>query len=123
MISSDYFGSIVVPRDIESAAAETVAHWMPFYLRELERQKGIPENSLPAIRSYRFSRDFGDAQWPEDQLPCIIFVTPGMVGLPRKDGSGSYRTTWALGVATVVSGRDEASTRQLTGLYTGAVRA
>lgn len=115
------FGRIVTRTELENAAKVTVQTWISTYLAEVERQHGIVAGRYERPRGYSTTNDFD--RWEEDQLPCIIIVSPGMSSTPVKRGDGNYNTWWALGVGVVCSGDTEHDTRAMVDIYTAAIRA
>lgn len=107
--------------EVERAALATLRKWLPTYLAEIERQTDRVAGSLPLVRSWTTVNEF--SAWPEDQLPCVLLVSTGLASEPAKDGAGTYRASWALGVAVVVSAAKAAQTMELARIYTAAIRA
>jgi hypothetical protein len=114
-------GPLVSGRDVELAAMALLKRWSGTYLAEAERQRGYAPASLPRIRGWATAHDF--EKWPEDQLPCVLLVSPGLAEAPEPAGTGVYRVHFALGVATIVSARTMDETAALAKLYCAAIRA
>lgn len=114
-------GPIVTGRDVERAALALLKRWSGTYLAECERQRGRPLGSLPRIRTYTTASEF--EKWPEDQLPTLLLISPGLVEQPLPDGAGVYRAKFALGVAVVVSAATMNDTAELAKLYCAAMRS
>lgn len=69
------FGPLNAAIDIEKAALKTLEEWMPSYLAEIERQKGLTNKALgrpPAPESYHGGLDFLSVK--DDQLPEVIVI-------------------------------------------------
>jgi hypothetical protein len=81
-------GPIVSGHDVEQATLAVLRRWMPTYLAEAERQTGRVVGSLPVIRGWTVATTFD--KWPEDQLPAIVLISPGLASPPDADGSGEY---------------------------------
>lgn len=113
------FGNLLTGRDVEQDVLEHLQTWMGTYLAEVERQSGLAP--LPPVRSWTSHNEFD--KWPEEQIPCVLIVSPGLAGAPVKDGDGTYRASWSLGVAVIVSGASRDDTNHLAKLYSAAVRA
>jgi hypothetical protein len=113
-------GPIVAASDVERAALATIKKWVSTYLGEAEGQHDRARGSLPRPRSYTTTNSFD--KWPEDQLPCVLLVCPGLVEQPRAEGNGHYHAVFAVGVAVIVSAKTEAATEELAKLYVSAVR-
>jgi hypothetical protein len=118
------FGSLIGPivsaSDVERAALDTIVKWASTYLGEAEDQHNRERGSLPRPRSFTTTNSFD--KWPEDQLPCVLLVCPGLVEQPMAQGNGMYRATFAVGVAVIVSARTETETEALAKLYVAAIR-
>lgn len=116
------YGQIIGGSHVEAAAQETLQLWYPAYLAEVERQNGRTPGGLPQIRSWTNVADF--SRWPEDALPCMVLICPGTADTPTQDGGdGTYRATWALRAAVIVSADTEEHTRDLAKLYVDATKA
>jgi hypothetical protein len=119
-----YFGSAIGPIvsafDVEAAALATLKKWSSHYLAECEAQHGRVRGSLPRVRSYTTANSFD--KWPEDQLPCVLLVSPGTAQPPEVEGNGRYRAFFSLGIAAIVSTRDMVETEEVAKLYVAALR-
>ena len=95
------FGRIVTRRDIELALCAFLRNWIPTYVAEIERQAGLPAQTIPLppdpALSYRGGLDFNT--WQQTWAPVfIVTVTPQ--GAPeRKMAAGVYCQTFLIGVA------------------------
>jgi hypothetical protein len=118
---SQSIGAIVTGRDVELAALTFLKRWAGTYLAECERQRAMTPGALPRIRSWTTAPDF--ETWPEDQLPCVLLVSPGLADAPLPDGAGVYRAKFTLGVAVIVSTARMDETARLAKLYVAAMRA
>lgn len=119
MVDSVY-GRIVTGTDIELAVEGTLKTFLPDYLSEVADQHGLGRNYLLMPASWNLSNEVDN--WPEDQLPACIVVSPGLVDDPIREG-GKFDATWGVSVAWVVSSQDRRSTRELLQLYLGATRS
>lgn len=113
-------GRIVSGRDVELAALATLKAWSSTYLAEAERQTGREVGSLPRVRTWTTSPDF--EKWPEDQLPCVLLISPGLVDPPDADGAGKYRARFSLGIANIASTATADETADVAKLYCAAHR-
>lgn len=118
---SQAIGSVVTGRDVELAVLAFLKRWAGTYLAECERQRGYVPGSLPRIRTWTTANEF--ETWPEDQLPCCLLVSPGLIEAPLADGAGVYRAKFSLGLAVIVSARTMDETAALAKLYCAAFRA
>lgn len=113
-------GPIITGRDVELAALAVLKRWGSTYLAEAERQSGRTEGTLPRIRAYTTAPDF--EKWPEDQLPCVLLIAPGLADPPNASGTGAYRARWSLGIAAIVSTARADDTAELGKLYVATLR-
>ena len=119
--SLDIFLDIKDGAQLEEAIIAHISAWLPVYLREIEIQRGWPDDKrLPNARSYTvFSRlDHFD----EQQLPAVVVSSPGLAGAPKMEGTGAYTAIWNVNIAVIVSAMDQASTNTLAKIYAAAVR-
>lgn len=114
-------GPIVTGRDVEVAAIRVLKRWSGTYLAECERQRDYEPGSLPRIRAWTASPTLD--KWPEDQLPVVIVISPGLIDGPSPDGRGLYRARFSLGIAPVTSAAGLERTAELAKLYTAALRS
>jgi hypothetical protein len=115
---------------IQRATTAHVRRGVPDYWRVAARQEGVQADGATALevgtlqlpRSWRRTQGELD-RWPEDQLPALIFGSPGLSdeGV-RRDGEGKHEGTWVFSWTAVVSGRDDDVTGWLVGIYTLALR-
>lgn len=114
------FGPFLTGADVERAALATLKLWEPEYLAWAERETGREPRSLPRVRSWVTST--GIDRWPEQQLPSVLLLSTGIADEPARDGRGSYRAKFSLGLAVVVSARDRAATEELARVYAATFR-
>lgn len=118
MTAGTVYGQIINAPQVEKAVVAHLQLWMPDYLAEVARQTGM-DATPPAPRTWTRKSSFDKLE--EDQLPLITVVSPGTPERPQRDYDGLYRVTWEIRVGCIVSARDEASTRDLAGVYGAAV--
>lgn len=121
MTPDTIFKPIITRQEVELRVTNTLKDWIDTYLAEVERQNGLDVRQLPRPRSYSRRNEFD--HWPEEQIPAVIVVSPGLVGRPVANGSGEFRGQWGVGVAVIAEGQDVNNTRDLVGYYTAAIRA
>lgn len=114
------FGPLVTGASVERWAMDTLKLWTPEYLAWIERTTGRVPRSLPVPRSWVHAT--GADRWAEESLPSVLLVSTGLADPPMREGKGSYRAKYDLGVAVVVSAKDQAQTDELAKLYTTAFR-
>jgi hypothetical protein len=117
------FGTIVSDDQVEEAVIVTLQKWIPTYLSEVERQRGIDAGYYrrPESGSYYARTDFD--KWPEEMLPAIIVIAPGIEDDPSKAGDGVYRGLFPIAVTCVVSSTNQIETRRYAQRLGAAIRA
>jgi hypothetical protein len=113
------FGALFGGDQIDAALIDVLETWMPTYLKEIARQRKL-KVQFDRPRSIVAVAEFD--RWPEEQLPSIVIVNPGMTGMPLKDGGGTYRASWAVDICISVSAATQADTRRNAQLYIAAAR-
>lgn len=93
--------------------------WMTAYIAEIERQLGLDPKTIPVIKSYVTANEF--RKWPEEQTPAILVVSPGLTDPPKKEGDGTYRGSFSLGVAAIAKGRTKQETQRTAKVYGAAI--
>jgi len=114
------FGSSVGGHDLEGWAIDLCREWISTFMSELERRNGLTERTLSRPRSYVVAPSF-DA-FAEEQLPRLLFISPGIAQAPVKRGDGTYDAYWLLGVGAHYSASTEEDARFGARLLTQAVR-
>jgi hypothetical protein len=122
MSVSNVFGTIHTDDEVEDAVIATLRKWLPTYMSEVERQLGLDEGyyARPAASSFTARSDF--EKWPEEMLPLVVVIAPGIEEDPVKDGDGVYRGGFQIGVANICSSTDQVSTRRYTYRMGAAIR-
>jgi hypothetical protein len=120
MTSTNVFGPSVSGATVERRIAEFVEPFLNDYIAEAERIDGWAtgeiERPLSVVPASNLDR------WPEDQLPVLVVVSPGITGTPERRGDGSYRAVFGVQFAPVVSADTEANTRRLAQAHALAMR-
>lgn len=118
---ADAFKNILTGSEVEQWVIDIIKKWAKTYIDELQFQIGWAGAEIPVPRSYTTRtrvRHFED-----DQLPQCIVVSPGVAAPPVREGDGTYRADFAVGVSMVVSAKDEPSTKALARFYAAVTRA
>lgn len=115
------FGRIVSDDTVEDAVIATLRKWLPTMLSEVERQRNLQQGYHERPQDYTSRTEFD--KWPEEQLPLVIVVCPGISDDPVKEGRGIYRAKYDVGIVVVVSSIDKDSTRRIAQRMGAAVRA
>lgn len=112
-------GTLTHPAMLERWMMALLNGQMPAYLAEVAAQNDING----AIRQPRTIKAAGGLEkWPEDQLPALIVVSPGLRQEPTGPKDGWIAATWILSVAAVVSAATQIDARYLASLYGAAIR-
>lgn len=104
---------------LQGADALTGGSWLSTAIGEIERAEGLPPNSVQRPRGVVTSSDF--EKWPEDQLPVILVISPGLVRPPERKGRGGLTLTWGVGLAGLVGDTTPESSRRLGQVYAAAI--
>lgn len=116
-----YLGPVLLVDEIEAAMTAHFRAWEETYLSEVERVKDESPRALPQIASFQTRNEFD--KFPEDQLPALVVVSPGIVeGSIEREADGSYSALWDVGIAVVSSGQDERTTQSVRAMYGAAIR-
>lgn len=120
LVPDTIFDRVVSGADVESWVWYTLKRWFSTYLATVERQHSITAGTFARPRSFTTAPSLDD--WPEDQLPNLLVISPGMSEVPQRHGDGVYKARWNVTVACVVSARSEEESRHLASYYTAALR-
>ncbi len=119
-VSSVVFGRMLSASEVEADIIGALERWLPTYVAEAERQEGLSRGAIEPIRSVTTEATL--QRFPEDQLPCLIVVSPGLASRPEMAGEkGSYRARWAIGISVVVEARTRAETDRLAKIWAALV--
>lgn len=113
------FGRVVSGHDVERWVVDLLRKWIGTSLAEVERQNGLIAGELARPRAYVLATRLD--HFPEDQLPVVTVVCPGIAERPSKDGESRYRVRWDVRVGAIVSARDQAQTHLMAQLYVAAL--
>jgi hypothetical protein len=117
------FGQIIDGDDVEAAAIAHLEAWLPTYVAEVVRQKDPkgelwPKGVAPVAE---FSLvHAANENWPEDQLPMLLFYSPGMADEPIVREGGLTDATYRLTITAIASGFDTADAKRLGRVYASA---
>lgn len=118
-MASEVYGQILTEGDVRHAVEDTLKMWLPAYLGEVADQHSLDRGQLPDIRSWVNAPVF--EEWPETQLPAVIVVTPGTNSAPEMLNR-MVTVDWSIGIAVIVSAKDQETTGDLIGMYAAAAR-
>jgi len=117
---SDIFGPIFDGSLLTKAVLETLHDWFPTYIKEIELQRGWITGEIPPPRTYVERWRFDS--FPDDQIPIVVAVCPGMADAPTKNGEGIFGGWWSLGVGIIAAANTEDNTERLAKVYGAAAR-
>jgi hypothetical protein len=117
----DPFGPLVTAFDVEQALAWTIRRWMPDYLLKVERDHGLPAGRLPTFRS-EVATAWRVGRLPEDQLPALMIVSPGLHERPKVFGDGTFTARWRVDITSICSARGNRVAPRLARWYAAGVR-
>lgn len=116
------FGPLVVETDVDVAVVRTLRLWLPTYLAQAERDRGLADRLLARPVEESYANTLEDDEFLDHRLPAIIVTTAQTSGEPLKDGRGIYSVPWLVVVSSVVRGRTPPETRAVAALFGGCVR-
>lgn len=99
---------------------KTLRLWYPTYIQEIEHQRGWHRGDIPSPRTYTERWQF--TSYPDDQIPLVVVVSPGMAEAPVRDGEGVYSGWWIIGVGIVAAAATEDNSERLAKVYGAAAR-
>lgn len=117
------FGNILTKKEVEDSVLEHLQLWLPTYLAEIERQKNLGTDFIapPVYWSTTFQQGFDFMG--EQKTPAILVMSPGINGKPAREGDGTMRAGFTVGIGAVVSAREQDETNALATYYAAAIRA
>src|SRR5262249_15496789 len=62
-------------------------------------------------------------KWPEDQIPGVLVVSPGLVPPPQRGGDGVYYARWNVQVGCACSARTQQEAHEIAMLFVAAHKA
>lgn len=116
-MSQSVYGTIKPPDELSMKIAETIQARHDEYLAEVERVVGLPPRKIPRIKSYSFTDDGNLDKMPEDEIPCVVILTPGVASQPVMDGDGYFRVNYVASVAVIAAGQNQEEASKLAKWY------
>jgi len=114
------FGPIFDGSVLTRAALATLRAWYPTYIREVEIQRGYQTKKIPSPRTYVERWRFDS--YPDEQLPIVVAVCPGMAAPPTAAGDGIMGGWWILGVGVIAAANTEENSERLAKIYGACAR-
>jgi len=103
------------------AVLSTLRAWYPTYLKEIEIQRGYQTSQIPPPRTYVERWRFDT--YPDEQIPIVVAVCPGMSEPPTTDAEGIMSGWWSIGVGIIAAANTEDNSERLAKIYGAAARA
>lgn len=103
---SEVFGSIIDGSMVEDDIQAHLENWLPTYLAQLAQDRGQPRGAWlredgSAVGSWTRTTEFEISD--STALPAVLLINSGLSGEPIREGDGSFRATWVVGIGGVVS--------------------
>ncbi len=114
-------GRILSPDVVQSDIIAHLKLWLPTYLCEVDEQRGLARGLTSWPKSWQVVPTFDNTL--EGQLPAMLVICPGTATKPIKEGDGTYRATYTVGVAALVKGPDQITANEIAKRYGAAIAA
>jgi hypothetical protein len=115
------FGPIFDGSVLTRSVLATLKAWFPVYIKEIEIQRGWTPGLIPPPRTYVERWRFDT--YPDEQLPIVVVVSPGMADAPTATGDGIMSAWWMCGVGVIAAANTEDNSERLAKVYGAAARA
>lgn len=116
-----FFGTIVTPTIVRDDVLTMLQTWLPTYIAEVERQRDLPERSIPMPRSWTMPPD---VMMMGDHVSPTVMVLPPTLQSTDRAGDGRVSGWWEVVVGVGINaGREVEGTARLIGDYLGAIMA
>lgn len=112
-----------VETDLDRAVILRLRQWLPTYLREAERQRGLPQNTLARPKEGSYQNALEDDEFPDAQLPAVVVTTAATEGDPENNGDRDVFAAWRCNVSVIVRGKTPTETREVAAVFGGCIRA
>lgn len=124
MTDTNRYGPSVSWRDARRWAIAGIGLWFPAYLRDAERHEGILPGycDLPVGFRETPQTDAAEAvtevtKHPEQRLPLILVIIPGMAGVPVREADRKFSAPWEVVLLGLVHGKTEADAELVASCY------
>lgn len=98
-------GPIVLPSDVAFAVKDTLATWVPYYLREIDDQQGRDPGTTTPPRSWSVSTEMD--RWLEETPPAGLVVPGGLGDMERHGKDASYGGWFRVNIGISAGGATE----------------
>lgn len=115
------FGPLIVETDVDGAVIGTLKLWLPTYLAQAERDRGLASRTLARPKPESYANTLEDDEFLDHRLPAILVTTASAPAFTRMAG-GVYEAIWTVAVSSVVRGDYPSITREIASVFNGCVR-
>lgn len=125
MTDTNRYGPGVSWRDVRRWTIAGIGLWFPAYLRDAERHEGLTPGycQLPVAFREDFPQETAAeavtevTKHPEQRLPLILVIIPGMAGAPERQGDRTFNAPWEIVLLGLVHGKTEADAELIASCY------
>jgi hypothetical protein len=115
------FGPFVVDTDVDVAVVDTLRLWLPTYLAQAERERGLANKLLARPVEESYANVLEDDEFADHRLPAILVTTANLADTDV-GSDGLYSGRFQVNVTAVVRGRTPAEARAVAALFAGCIR-
>src|SRR5579875_1409884 len=95
-------GPVVTRGDVEQQTLTHVRNWLSFYLARIEEKRSLTPGRIARPKSFEVVNEF--QRYPEDALPFVAVISPGLSATkPRQFGDGMVTAWWNIAVGAILS--------------------
>lgn len=105
-MSNMVLGAIVDAGQVEDDVKNHLELWLPTYLAQLAEDRGLPRGTYlrpdgSAVGNWQHTTEFEVQE--TTALPAVLIINTGLDGVPVREGDGSFRAAWMVGIGVLVS--------------------
>jgi hypothetical protein len=101
-MTNSIFGQVIDGAQVEDTVKAHLQNWLPTYVAQLADDRGLDRGAFPLPKQWLNSTE-EDTDWEARNLPAILIISSGIDGRPIREGDGSFRAAWVIGIAVVVT--------------------
>jgi hypothetical protein len=116
------WGKLLVETDVDRAVIAALMTWMPTYLTQAERERGLTPHLLARPTNESYTNALEDDEFPDGRLPAMVVTTARTEDNPDSFDIRRYAAAWRVNVSAVIRGRTPPETREVAALFGGCVR-
>lgn len=102
MSFSEVFGQMIDGAIVEDDVKNHLQNWLPTYLTQLAEDRGLDRGAIALPKNWYNTTDF-DTDFSARNTPAVLIISSGISGAPIREGDGSFRCTFLIGIGVVVS--------------------